>query len=728
MMITTEELILAIEEKNSYPFDPEQRDAILHNDGPLWIIAGPGTGKTEVLVMKVVKLLCCNEIDPQSIIVTTFTEKAALNLESRIAEAMLFLMARYPNLSGIDYCQLRVGTIHSLCSDIMQEYRYSPFQNVRLLDDVEQAMFIRKKIASYARDHYPRIRDYFFPVLLSDRRKVNSNQLWIWTKVLSQLFDRIVEDDIDLVAMKNAGGHWEDLVSAFQFYENSLVSEHACDFSHLQKYFCDFLETGQGTEFLLGSGQISDVPISAVLVDEYQDTNPIQERIYMKLASNHPHSLCVVGDDDQALYRFRGGTVDCMISFPDRCKAVFGMIPQIVSLRTNHRSNERIVEWCNDYIESFDAMKEPGARISIKPPAKAVPNNPGFKEAVGLIRGEKVDDVANAFADTVREILEHGIIEDLSQCVLILPSTKDSPRAAGPYISALRNHAIPIYNPRAKDFLEHAEVKELLGVLVSIIDPSLDAASRTNQQGIIDLALTWNAASQAAQSRSPALKEYVEKSARVIQTNTVPKRTFAEYAAGILYRILSFEPFTTYQASPDTDLRLSKITRVFEAFISLYGRSLDSDSIVPNSVNGYWISGFYYSLCGYFSEYGMDDDEDEEVICPKGYLPLMTIHQSKGLEFDFVFAGNLGRNVSPDAAHALERDYSTFRRTPVGRQHSVDQLAWQDDIRKHFVTYSRAKHALILLATNGQLRKRGHETSSFSQNGGVWFKNEYPPI
>lgn len=727
-MITVVELLSAIEEKNSYPFDPEQRDAILHDDGPLWIIAGPGTGKSEVLVIKVVKLLCCNDVDPKSIIVTTFTEKAALNLESRIAETMLFLMTKYPVLTRIDYCQLRTGTIHSLCSDIMQEYRYSPFQNVRLLDDVEQAMFIRKSVAKFARDNCSRLHDYFFPILLSDKRKVKSNHLWIWTKVLSQLFDRLIEDDIDLFAMKSAGGHWEDLVNAFEYYENCLVSEHSCDFAHLQKYFCDFLQTGQGKEFLLGTGQDSSVPIRAVFVDEYQDTNPIQEKIYLKLASNPPHNLCVVGDDDQALYRFRGGTVDCMINFSGRCTVAFRTTPQTVALRTNHRSNKRIVEWCNDYIESFDVMKVPGARISTKPPANAVTNNPGFREAVGLIRGATVDDIANGFAVTVKELIEHGIIEDFSQCVLILPSTKDSPRAAEHYISALRNHNIPFYNPRAKNFLEHTEVKELLGVLISIIDPSLDAAMKTNHQGIISLASEWSAASQSAQLNNPHLKDYVEKSVQVIQTNTLPKRTFAEYAAGILYRILSFEPFTTYQASPETDLRLSKITRVFEAFISLYGRSLDADSSVPNSVNSYWISGFYYSLCGYFSEYGMDDDEDEEVICPKGYLPLMTIHQSKGLEFDFVFAGNLGRSVSPDSAHIIEKDYSTYRKTPGGSQHSIEQLAWQDDIRKHFVTYSRAKHALILLATDGQLRKRGNSTSSFSQNGGTWFKNEYPPI
>ena len=329
---------------------------------------------------------------------------------------------------------------------------------------------------------------------------------------------------------------------------------------------------------------------------------------------------------------------------------------------------------------------------------------------------------------TVEGLLDNGIVEDYSQCVLILPSTKDSARAAGPYISALHNHRIPVYNPRAKDFLQHIEVKELLGSLISILDPLLETASNNYIPEIISLTTSWHISAQSMLATHPALKEYVDKSQSAIQMNTTPKASIAEYAAGVLYRILSFEPFTAYQANPEQDSRLSKITRVFEAFISLYGRALKADDTQPNKVNNNWLSGFYYSLCGYFAEYGMDDDEDDEVICPKGFLPIMTIHQSKGLEFDFVFAGNLGRTVSPDSAHSLEQEYSRFRNTPLISSHSKEELAWQDDIRKHFVTYSRAKSALILLATDSQLRKRRTETSSFSQNGGTWFKNEYALI
>ncbi|MCG9969919.1 ATP-dependent helicase [Pelotomaculum terephthalicicum JT] len=725
MKITVDELINAIETKNTYPFDPEQATAIRHSNGPLWIIAGPGTGKTEVLVVKVLKLLCCDEIDPLSIIVTTYTQKAALNLENRIAEGMLYLSSAFPQIAAIDYCQLRIGTLHSLCSDIMQEFRYEPFQNIRLMDDTEQLMFIRQNIARYAREHSTAFRDHFWPLVLSDARERASNNLWIWTKVLSVLFNRIIEDDIDLTAVKSAGSYWSELASFFEYYENYLRTEHACDFSHLQKHFYDFLQTTQGQEFLSGTGRIGKTPIMAILVDEYQDTNPIQERIYLKLASNSPHNICVVGDDDQALFRFRGGTVDCMINFNTRCSSEFGEIPTSVSLKTNHRSNKMIIDWCNGYIESFDVMRIPGARIASKPPLEAAPGKTDYPAAVSYIIGNKMEDVAAAFAELVDDLLSHHIIEDYCQCVLILPSTRDSSRNAGKYISALNARGIPVYNPRAKSFLDHNEVQELLGSFISIIDPGLAGVNQDAFPDVYNMVSGWRDAFNGMVASYPDLGTYITRSSNIIKTNTDPKKSFAEYAAGVLFRIISFAPFSEYQSNPERDLRISKITRVFESFLSLNGRALKVDANNPSSIESWWVSRFYTSLCGYLAQYGMDDDEDDEVICPRGYLPLMTIHQSKGLEFDFVFAGNLSRSVSPSESHYIEQEFSRFRRVPFTIVHSINDLAWHDDIRLHYVTYSRAKNALVLLATKNQFSRKGNQTASFSQYGGTWFKNNY---
>lgn len=120
----------------------EQRAVIEHGTGPLWVIAGPGSGKTEVLVLKCLKLVCVEKAPPAPVIITTFTERAAKNIQDRTALYKEHLAKSDPSLRRVDLALVRIGTLHSLCNDIMQEYRYPAYQNVRLLDGMEQALFV----------------------------------------------------------------------------------------------------------------------------------------------------------------------------------------------------------------------------------------------------------------------------------------------------------------------------------------------------------------------------------------------------------------------------------------------------------------------------------------------------------------------------------------------------------------------------------------------------------
>jgi DNA helicase-2/ATP-dependent DNA helicase PcrA len=109
-------------------------------------------------------------------------------------------------------------------------------------------------------------------------------------------------------------------------------------------------------------------------------------------------------------------------------------------------------------------------------------------------------------------------------------------------------------------------------------------------------------------------------------------------------------------------------------------------------------------------------------------FPVMTVHQAKGLEFDFVFVGNLGAGVSPSNAHRLEQDFRQYRHNPPAVVHQITSAQWHDDIRQHFVAYSRAKFALILLATDNQLRQTGARTASFGYQGGSWVRQNIPRL
>ena len=724
MTITAEELIEGVEAKNNFPLDQAQKQAITYGNGPLLIAAGPGTGKTEVLVARCLKFICCDNVAPGSILLTTFTDKAAKNLEDRLSEAFLFLAQKYPRLAGVDPSALRIGTLHGLCIDILQEYRYTAYQNLRLLDEMGSALLIHKSVTNNIKP----LRDSLFDgfnYLFGNKPKPLLNR-WDWTLALVQLFNRLIEDQIDLNELKEKGDPWTSLYRANQIYEDALVGAYACDFSRLLRYFREFLNTGQGNSFLKGDENVR-LPLTHVLVDEYQDTNPIQESIYLRLCDTKPHNITIVGDDDQALYRFRGGTVECMVGFSSACQTRWSVSPQGIYLSDNHRSDSEIVQWCNNYITSFPRMNGPNVRIPGKPLLNSTLGRTGTHPAVGLIRDSRVIDCAAGMANLISDLKTNGIIQDYSQCVLLLRSTKNTPNFAGPYQAALENQDIPVYNPRSKDYLEQTEVAQCLGAFIKIIDPQLTQFQNVMSPSIKQLVQNWTEEYDSIVLANPELADYVAQGAQVIIRKGTAER-ITPNALTILYRILSRQPFVDYQASPEMDLRLSKLTRLFESFCARYGRALWTDDTNAGELSKRWCLGFYYGLCGYLEKKGLDDDEDEDVICPTGFFPIMTIHQAKGLEFDFVFVGNLGSNVQDSNAHQLEQDLRPFRLTSPVVINSIDDAKWHDDIRQHFVAYSRAKYALILVASNSQLRKDSDQTASFGDQGGRWAQQTIPRL
>jgi DNA helicase-2/ATP-dependent DNA helicase PcrA len=631
----------------------------------------------------------------------------------------------YPQIASIDPSALRIGTLHGLCNDILQEYRYTAYQNLRLLDQVESALLLHKSVVTSTQPHQAALFGQFN--YLFGNKPQNKLSKWDWALALQKVFGRLVEDRIDLNSLQLAGGPWTALRQCYQLYEQALAGVHACDFSLLLKYFREFLNTGQGNVFLNGDHTGVRVPLSHVLVDEYQDTNPIQESIYLRLCDAAPHNLTVVGDDDQALYRFRGGTVECMVGFSAACQTRWGVPPQTIYLSDNHRSDQDIVAWCNNYITSFPVMNVPNVRIAGKPPLNSAVGSTGGHPAVSLIRTNTVPACAAALATLVTGLRANNVIQDFSQCVLLLRSTRNSSLFAGPYTTALQAQNIPVYNPRSKDYLEQDEVAQCLGAFVRIIDPQLNQVNALMSPTIRQMVLNWVATYDGITSANPALGNYVTQGGQAIAGMSANQR-ITPATPTIIYRILAHPPFVAYQGNPEMDLRLSKMTRLFESFCAQYGRELWTDNTNAGQLPGWWYGSFFYGLCGYLSQRGLDDDEDDEVVCPAGFFPIMTVHQAKGLEFDFVFVGNLGATVSPSDAHRLEQDLRGYRVSPPAVVHPIAAAQWHDDIRQHFVAYSRAKYALVLVATDGQLRKTAADTASFGNQGGSWVRQNVPRL
>jgi DNA helicase-2/ATP-dependent DNA helicase PcrA len=707
---------LAQSSARGYDLNSEQKEAVEHDDGPLWLLAGPGSGKSEVLVTRTLRLLCVSSemttrVLPRSIILTTFTKKAARNLEDRLATYLAVLQSDDASLNGVDLADMRVGTIHSLCNDILHEYRYPAYQNVRLLDDVDQHLFTYRfaNIANEADISFWAFFDHAVSYW-SLARGFPPNK-WQRVKAAVILFNRLVEDSIDLSLMRASGGHWAKLADYYEQYAQVLQAQYRCDFAHLQKLFLEFVSSDAGLRLLDGDGT-NHPPLMHVLVDEYQDTNPLQERIYLALAARAPHNLTVVGDDDQALYRFRGGTVSCMVNFDKACSTVFGHSPTQKHLDKNYRSHETIVEFFNNYIASFPEMTASGVRAPGKTKISAKSAITGPHPAVAWLTRPKARDLPDALAAMIKDhLLADGIIADESQCVILLRSTKDSPRNAGPFLAAFERAGIPVYNPRSKSFIESEEVQCLLAALIHVIDHNHTFTHMKDPQGrdrqfIADIT-GWIGALDAVRHRSPTpqLDNYIVRSNTNLPALCAAKpNDFLDLnLMEIIYRIIALEPFRTWRSDTVKNLRLSKVTRLVESYHSLSLDVLRSDASGIDLDQGFR-NRFYNMFINYLIITGIDDDEDEEVIVPKNYLPLMTIHQAKGLEFPFVFVAQLGGRGSVGASQILERDLAPFRQDLYLRSaRTPNLLALEDDIRLLYVAYSRAQIALILVGDPRQM-------------------------
>jgi DNA helicase-2/ATP-dependent DNA helicase PcrA len=714
---------------------PEQKAIVRHPQGPAWVLAGPGSGKTEVLTVMVLRLLYVRDdpvqaqrVSPESVFVTTFTEKAAKNLEDRILNYRARLVAADSSLAAIDVSKLRVGTLHGLANDLLQEFRAPNYQNVRLMDEFEQALFIREHLSliktpnAQAEMTFWRQFPWLFTPLQWQTTRAYPPSRWNSTHALVVLLNRIVEDRVSIAGLRAGGGQLARLADLYDEYVQHLQNTYRCDFSQLQGRFLNFLGTSLGQTFLAGDGTPAKPGIRWVLVDEYQDTNPMQEEIYFRLAAYATHNLLVVGDDDQAMYRFRGGSVECMVTFDQACHAFLGLAPASVnrySLVDNFRSHSAIVDFFNHYITAFPLMATPGAR-SPKPAIVARKVIPHTYPAIGRIVGRTKIDLAQQFAQTVADLIHTGKVNDPNECCLLLKSTKESPNNAGPFVDALVAQGLAVYNPRNKTFMEQEEVQGLLGAILAVVDPLRRyAQDPANANSIPDAEADFRAAYDTLAAAQPSLAAYVAAARAAILAK--PDQPFDANLQELAYYLMSREPFSTWQGDPVRRSRLARLTKLLEAYNATPVLDLNTRLPRPNVTRGFmrgsthfpgevvgaWLNSFYHLFLTYVIDAGMNDDEDDDVICPSGMVPVMTMHQSKGLEFPFVFVGHMGEGPKVGKSHCLETLFSAYPANPARcfpRRPEIER-AEMDLVRQYYVAYSRAEYALIFLGTTAQFNK-----------------------
>ena len=196
------------------------------------------------------------------------------------------------------------------------------------------------------------------------------------------------------------------------------------------------------------------------MVDEHQDTNYIQEQLLLRLAAQS-RNICVVGDEDQSLYRFRGATVRNILEFPERVPGC-----QTINLTTNYRSHRQIVAAYDRWMASA-TWTENGRRFRFN---KTIEPDPKAKHAkypsIFCVSGQDADDEAERFADLVQFLKRENVIEDYSQVALLLHSVRLA--HSGPFIDALDKKGIPAFCPRARAYFENEEVRLMVACLALV--------------------------------------------------------------------------------------------------------------------------------------------------------------------------------------------------------------------------------------------------------------------
>lgn len=644
-----------------YPaLNEPQKSVVAHGVGPLLVIAGPGSGKTLTLVLRAINLLLLDLAKPSELVVCTFTEKAAFELRDRIVTA-----ARQLGYAG-DLSALGVGTIHGLCNRFLIQHRHhTPLgSGFETLDDLTQLLFIF--------DHFAEIVGEDAATPYFGRWQTR----WGAIEGVRDYFNKITEELIHPTATAASSDPFlSALGQAYARYKAALQTNNRIDFAHQQKLFHDLLTTSD-------AGPRIRAGIKYVLEDEYQDTNYVQEQILLNMAAPH-NNICVVGDEDQSIYRFRGATVRNILEFPQH----FSECP-VVKLTRNYRSHEKIVRAYDKWMASADWSGPAGRPFRydkiIEPDSDS--EHPDYP-AVFCIWGKGATDEARRFADLVAYLKESGVIQDYSQVALLLHSVRQD--HSGPYLAALEARNIPAFCPRARAYFENEEVRLMVACYAvifgyvgdgrgNLVGKSLQELGRYVDACILDLAQRY----APPQPLAGLLRDLTDQVEALREGEALDVRP-ADY----LYRLIGAEPFKGMLQNENRARSLAIFSQLLNVFQNYYHYT-----VVTSRNRELLRLHLFNSFLRLLYEGGINEYEDPDQPIPRGYVQVMTIHQAKGLEFPIVVVGSLDKQLSTQKQ--VDRDLGPFyHRRPFEPEDRITQF---DRMRLHYVAFSRAEKLLVL--------------------------------
>ncbi len=585
-------------ERNGKPWlsglNPHQLEAVEHGEGPLLIIAGAGSGKTRVIIHRMAHLVRDQGVDPSNILAVTFTNKAAEEMHSRVE-----------GLLGVDSLGIWVSTFHSLGARILRKHidRLGYERSFVIYDDIDQVSLLKRVIKDNGYD----------PKMVSP-------------KMIRSLIDRVKRSALDKDSLDDFPDPRVRLYKPLILdYGQRLMGSNAVDFGDLLLLTCRLFR-----EFPEVLEEYSS-RFSFIMVDEYQDTNRVQY-LLVKLFAGDSGNVCVVGDEDQSIYSWRGADITNILYFEEDFKNT-----RVVLLEENYRSTRSIIEAASALI-SHNFERKAKKLWTSNPEGELVRDYPAQDE----------HDEARWLIEEVRRLRSMGV--RLSE-VAVFYRTHAQSRV---FEDHLRQEELPYAVYGGPGFYDRKEIKDVLAYLKFLENPgdevSLMRIINVPARGIGDKTVEAVAAKKREQG-----SDWLSAIDACSRDKSIAKKS----RAGLLWFIELMDELSSMKSGPLPALAVAVMEKSgYKSMLEDEGtleasvRLENLDELV-NAMVDHESRSEEPGLAGFLEKVSLvaDIDRFDPV---SGKLNLMTLHSAKGLEFRIVFMVGMVEGLFPHPRALLE--------------------------------------------------------------------------
>src|SRR5262249_16712437 len=625
--------------------NPEQREAVLHINGPLLILAGAGSGKTRVITSRIAYLVGDGHAEPHEVLAVTFTNKAAEEMRTRVE-----------TLLGADCSKMWVSTFHALCARLLR--REAPAiglsRDFVIYDSADQLSVVKQAMKAL------RIDDSFVqPRAALSRISHAKNRM----EAPHQL------------AGAGSNRHDEDIARIYDLYLKALKESNALDFDDLLLKTVELFEQSERVRSKYAE------QFRFVMVDEYQDTNRPQYMLIRRLAEVH-RNLCVVGDPDQSIYKWRGADLKNILDFEND----FGDA-RIVKLERKYRSTQIILDAASAVIRQNRNRKDKHLWTDRK----------GGDRIVYFRGGDELEE-----ADFITRTARTALADDVEATVAVLYRTNAQSRTIE---DALMREGIAYKVVGGVRFYERKEIKDALAYMRLVINPHDDVSLRR----VINVPARGigKGVMESVENIGPAaaLDETLPLLAAGLQPAVSANSLWARLVRGLEDRQFTGRAAASLAAFRDFIVQLTQMARHQSVSIAI-GKMLDqsgylqdlrdernedAEGRIENLAELVSAAREYESreqeptLGGFVDRLSLLSDVDEEEGSKDARVWMMTLHSAKGLEFPVVVLAGLEEGLFP---HSRSSD---------------DEEELEEERRLCYVGMTRARSRLVL---TGAARRR----------------------